>query len=170
MEKIIAFAGSNSSKSINYQLIKYIAQFNKKIESIKISEYDIPLYSSDIEEKKGIPDKIISFTNIINDVEKIIISIPEHNGNPSAFFKNFIDWLSRNDRYFLKDKKIILLSTSPGKGGAASALKVIENMFPRFGATIIATLSIGNFYEIFSENKINNKNINEKLINMIEKL
>lgn len=170
MSKIIAFAGSNSSKSINYQLIKYISTFNENIQSIDISKYEVPLYSADLEEEKGIPEEIITFAKKLEGVEKIIISVPEHNSNPSAFFKNFIDWLSRNNRTFLQDKKIILLSTSPGKGAAASALGVIQNLFPRFGAEVIGTLSVASFYETMIDNKIEDKNINKKLNDLIGKL
>jgi len=64
-----------------------------------------------------------------------------------SFFKNTIDWLSRINREFLKDKKIILLSTSPGKYGGKQSLEHTASIIPRFGGEVIGSYSLGSFYE-----------------------
>lgn len=159
MKNTIAFAGSNSSKSINHQIVTFVASFTENTEVIKLSDYNAPIYSSDIEEQSGIPQGIVDLNNKLAKAERLIISVAEHNGNLTAFFKNTIDWLSRNDREFLKEKEIVLLSSSPGPGGAASALATAEKTLPYFGATIKSTLSIGNFYQVFEDGKINDETI-----------
>ncbi len=152
--KTIAFAGSNSSKSINHQLVEYVSTLGKDIEVIKLTDYVSPIYSIDIEENEGIPSNIQSLNEKLQTADRLIISVAEHNGNLTAFFKNMIDWLSRNNREFLKDKEVIVLSSSPGQGGAASALQSAEKTLPYFGAKVTQTLSIGNFYKVFSDGKI----------------
>ncbi|MCB0444022.1 MAG: NAD(P)H-dependent oxidoreductase, partial [Flavobacterium sp.] len=95
-----------------------------------------------------------------------LISVNEHNGNPSAFFKNVLDWLSRLDRKFLEGKKVFLLSTSNGARGGMSSLEVVKNMLPRFGAEVIDTYSLASFKENFSveETKITNDEIKNEIL------
>lgn len=167
MNKIIAFAGSNSSKSINQQLIQYIATHNNNIEVIKLTDYNIPMYSEDLEEKNGIDNEVIRLNEKLSETNKLIISVAEHNGNLSAFFKNILDWLSRNNRNFLQNKEIILFSTSPGGQGAVSALNITKKMLPFFGATITSVTSIGNFYEVFKNREIIDPTIKTKIKNAL---
>ena len=97
----------------------------------------------------------------ISEADALIISVNEHNGSWSAFFKNIIDWLSRLDRNFLEGKKILLMSTSPGKRGGLSALEYAKSVLPRFGAEIVESFSFPSFYENFSEetNSINDETL-----------
>ncbi len=95
--KIIAFAGSNSSQSINHALLSYIAMKNNHIELIRLSDYDVPMYSIDIEQADGIPQATQSLNEKLQTADRLIIGVAEHNGNVSAFFKNHIDWLSRHN-------------------------------------------------------------------------
>ena len=52
----------------------------------------------------------------------------------------------------LKDKKLILLSTSPGKFGAKFGLAHTAGILPRFGCEVLGTFSLGNFHELVSLN------------------
>ncbi|MBP2834213.1 NAD(P)H-dependent oxidoreductase [Aquimarina sp. U1-2] len=152
MKKILAFAGSNSSTSINQKLVTYIASELKdhKVSVLHLVNYDMPMYSED-EEKKGFPAMVMGLKQEISEVDALIISLSEHNGSWSAFFKNIVDWLSRLDRNFLAGKKILLTSTSPGKRGGMSALEHAKLILPRFGADIVESFSFPSFYENFSE-------------------
>lgn len=165
MKNTIAFAGSNSSKSINHQIVSYLATLNEKTEVIKLADYETPIYSSDIEEESGIPEGIVSLNNKLATADQLIISVAEHNGNLTAFFKNIVDWLSRNNREFLKDKEIVLLSSSPGPAGASSALAIAEKTLPYFGASIKTSISIPNFYQIFEDGKIKDESIVQQIQN-----
>lgn len=154
MKKILAFAGSNSSKSINKTFVKYVAnQVDTATEFIELENYDAPLYGIDLEEKNGIPEATQRLNEKISQFECIIISANEHNGASSAFFKNHIDWLSRNDRNFLSGKKLFLLSTSPGRGGAKMSLSYLAQVLPRFGAEVISQFSLPSFGHSFSEDQ-----------------
>ncbi len=115
--KIIAFAGSNSQHSINHQLVSFASSLMENSETIRLNDYTLPMYSIDVEQNEGIPNEVKRLAKDLAIADAYIISVSEHNGNVSAFFKNCLDWLSRHDRDFLKGKKIILLSTSPGGKG-----------------------------------------------------
>lgn len=155
MKTILAFAGSNSSTSINHELVKYTVSNIKdfKIQLLKMSEMPFPMYSADEEKNGGFKNSLHELNDDIKKADGLIISVNEHNGNPSAYFKNLIDWLSRLDKNFLKGKKILLMSTSPGGKGGQSSLNVTKNLLPYFGAEIINTFSLPSFGQNFSIKK-----------------
>jgi len=148
MATILAFAGSNSSTSINYQLVKHSVSLieNHKVQLLNMANYPFPMYSEDVEKEKGFSNSLVELKNDIQNADGIIISVNEHNSNPSAYFKNLIDWLSRLERKFLTDTKIFLMSTSPGGRGGLGSLEVTEKLLPRFGAEIMATFSLPSFH------------------------
>ncbi len=156
MKKIIAFSGSNSSQSINQQLIVLVARMvnNAEVEVIDIRDYPAPIYGIDEEKENGFPIGIQHLSEKLQTADGIIISSPEHNGSLTAVLKNTLDWLSRLNRQFLEGKKMLLLSTSPGPRGAASSLNILVNMLPHMGAEIIENLSLGSFH-----NNINHRDL-----------
>ena len=154
MKKILAFAGSNSPTSINHQLILHVAGHlsDHPVEILRLRDLDIPLYSI-VREKEAIPEDVKLLYEKIQDYEAIIISVNEYNTNISGYFKNIVDWLSRVDRKFLTGKKLLLMSTSPGKRGGASALTYVKEQFPRFGGEVIESFSLPEFYENFDSDE-----------------
>jgi len=167
MKKILAFAGSNSSTSINHRFVSYVSQQmqNHSVEVIKLTDFPLPIFSENLERETGYPENLKSLLSKIKDSDALIISVNEHNGSVSAFFKNSIDWLSRIEHKFLKDKKILLLSTSPGKRGGLTALEYTASVFPRFDAEVIAKFALPSFFENMPEDKnaINDSELAEQL-------
>ncbi|MFO7721197.1 MAG: NADPH-dependent FMN reductase [Gillisia sp.] len=159
MKNILAFAGSNSSTSINHQFLTHVVNRvqGHEIKLIKLTDYEVPLFSVDHEKEKGFPVNVQVLNNLISENDALIISVNEHNGMVSAFFKNYIDWLSRIDRNFLADKKILLMSTSPGARGAASALEFSKGILSRFGGNVIESFSFPSFHENFGEDRVQNE-------------
>ncbi|MFS4455642.1 NADPH-dependent FMN reductase [Maribacter sp. 2304DJ31-5] len=155
MSFVLGFAGSNSSTSINYQLTRYTISLVRSSETrlLDMADHSFPMYSQDYEKEYGFSDTLIGFNKDIQNAKGIILSVNEHNSNPSAYFKNVIDWLSRMERKFIEGKKVLLMSTSPGKRGGKSALEITEKMLSRFGATITGTFSLSAFYDNFDVNK-----------------
>ncbi len=155
MSKIVAFAGSNSSTSINFELVKYTNTLidQHDIQLLNMANFPFPMYSTDYEKEKGFSNSLAELNRDIHQAEGFILSVNEHNGGPSAYFKNLTDWLSRLDIKFLEGKKMLLMSASPGKRGGISSLEYAKNILPRFGADIAATFSLPSFYENFDANK-----------------
>ncbi len=159
MKTILAFAGSNSSTSINFQLLKHVSNRiqGHEVKIQDFTQYELPIYSADREREKGIPFSATVIHNIIKEHDALVIAVNEHNANVSAYFKNIIDWLSRLDRNFLEGKKILLISTSPGKRGAASALEYTKGILPRFGGEVIESFSLPSFNDNFKDGKMLNE-------------
>ncbi len=156
MKKVLAFAASNSSKSINKQLVTHAANVLQKqhmqdaeIEILDLNDYEMPIYSSDREEASGIPDLAQEFFNKIGQADVVLISFAEYNGSYTAAFKNIFDWASRINSKVYQSKPMVLLSTSPGAGGASSVLASAKNSAPFFAAEVKASLSVPSFYDNF---------------------
>ena len=141
MKTILAFAGSNSSTSINKQLVQYAVDSLNHVDATvhDLRDYALPIYSIDDENEKGIPSVAQSFLNHIKTADGIILSLAEHNGSYTAVFKNLMDWMSRIDGKLWQEKPMLLMATSPGARGGASVLDAAQQRFPYMGGQIITT-------------------------------
>jgi len=155
MSYILGFAGRNLSTSINYELVRYTASLinEQELRLLDMAKYPFPMYSEDYEKNNGFSNSLVEFKEDIKKASGIILSVNEHNSNPSAYFKNLIDWLSRVDRDFIREQKVFLMSTSGGKRGAQSSLELSEKLLLRFGAKVTDTFSLPGFKDNFDMDK-----------------
>ncbi len=157
MKKVLAFAGSNHSKSIHYQLIETISAQSLMegvdIHLLDIRSWDIPIYSIDMDPDQT-PELITKLIGHIQESDGFIIASPEHNGGTPAFFKNILDWLSRRAKKVFDNKPILLMSTSPGGGGGATNRKFLEHTLPYQGATIAASYGLPSFQQNVVDGKL----------------
>lgn len=156
--KLLAFAASSSSNSINKQLVTYAASQVKHNEGVvvdilDINDYEMPLFSQDKEATLGQPQQAKDFFAKLGQADAIIISFAEHNGSYTAAYKNLFDWTSRIDQKLFQNKPMILLATSPGPGGAASVLAAATGSAPYFAGEVKASLSIPSFFDNFDSEK-----------------
>ena len=166
MKKIIAFTGSNNPNSINEKLVQSIIRKypDQSIEFIDLKRFDVPIYSQDIEQN-GIPKPIKKLFQLFTEADAFIIASPEHNGLPSAFLKNTIDWLSRINQKFIDGKPVLLLSTSPGPTGGKTHLQNLKKLVLQWGGLFVEQYSLGSFDENFDKSGlvITNQQENIKL-------
>ena len=153
--KILAFAASNSRDSINKRLVKFSLSFLPNVESdlLDLNDYEMPIYSTDRENESGISPLVQAFFDKIGEADALLISFAEHNGSYTAAYKNLFDWTSRINQKVFRQKPMVLLSTSPGPGGAARVLASAKDSAPHFGGNVLADVSIPSFYENFDTEK-----------------
>ncbi len=167
--KILAFAGSNSSKSINKDLVEYTTTFFKGdiIEILDLNDYEMPLFSSDRVARNGIHQLALEFAGKIDESDLLIISLAEHNGSYSVAFKNIFDWISRMpNRKAFGNKPMLLMAASPGGRGGATVLEMAKKTLPYFGGKVTETFSLPGFYENFDHVKgITNEDLKLELQN-----
>ncbi|ABV88527.1 NADPH-dependent FMN reductase [Shewanella pealeana] len=165
--KLLAFAASSSSKSINKQLATYAASLvdGADVEILDINDYEMPIFSQDREEELGQPEQAQKFFAKIGEADAIIISFAEHNGSYTAAYKNLFDWTSRIDMKVFQNKPMVLLATSPGPGGASSVLAAAAGSAPYFAADVKASLSVPSFFDNFDMEKqqLRNPELQDKL-------
>jgi len=174
--KIIAFAGSNSSKSINKKLATYASSLfeNAAVEIVDLNDYEMPLFGVDIEVEIGHHELAKAFLAKISQADILVVSMAENNGNYSVAFKNVFDWCSRIGAKVFQDKPMLLMATSPGARGGASVLEIAKNAFPRYGAQIKASFSLPNFNDNFDiqkgiiSNEILDAELKKCILNFIE--
>ncbi len=164
--KILAFGASTSSTSINRQLALYAASLvpEADVTALDLSSYTLPIYSSDEEEKNGVPADAKAFLEQIKSHDAVIVSLAEHNGSYAAAFKNLYDWASREESKVWANKPMLLLAASPGGRGGATVLETAKATFPRMGADLKATFSLPAFYDNFTaESGVTNPQLNQDL-------
>lgn len=170
--KIIAFAGSNSQHSINKKLATYAASLfeNADVEVLDLNDFQMPLFSVDIEKEIGQHPLAQAFLDKIATADILVVSLAENNGNYSAAFKNLVDWSSRINGKIFQEKPMLLMATSPGARGGASVLEIAKNNFPRFNADIIAVFSLPSFNDNFDieKGKISNDEFDNQLKEIVK--
>lgn len=169
--KITTFGASSSKNSINKSFAYYTAkQFeNATIDYLDLNDFEMPIFSVDLETKIGIPQQAKDFYQKMVEADLLVVSMAEHNGSYSAAFKNILDWVSRYEGKVFANKKMFLLSTSPGERGAESVMESALSRFPRHGTEIITHFSLPKFGENFTEQAgIVSPDLNEKYRSKIE--
>jgi chromate reductase len=165
--KIIAFAGSPSKNSINKKLATYASSLfeNAEVEVLDLNDFQMPLFSVDIEVEIGQHSLAKAFLEKIATADLLVVSLAENNGNYSAAFKNTVDWCSRINGKIFQEKAMLLMATSPGARGGASVLEIAKNNFPRFATEIKAVFSLPSFNDNFDveNNKISNPELDNQL-------
>jgi NAD(P)H-dependent FMN reductase len=166
--KVLVFAASSSTKSINKQLATYAANLveNAMVEVLDLNDYEMPLFSQDKEAEIGSPDLAAEFFRKIGEADAIIVSFAEHNGTYTAAYKNLFDWCSRIDQKVFQSKQMVMLATSPGPGGAKNVLQTAVTSAPYFAGNVKASLSVPSFLDNFdfATGTITNDEINQQLI------
>ncbi|CAH1386964.1 NADPH-dependent FMN reductase [Candidatus Nitrotoga sp. M5] len=172
--KLLAFAASNSKKSINKQLVTYASSLivGATVDVLDLNDYELPLFSVDKEEELGHPELAKAFMSKIASSDAVIISFAEHNGTYSAAYKNLFDWCSRASKKVFQEKPLVLLATSPGALGGARVLAAATSSAPFFSGQVKASLSIPSFYENFDVERgmLKNEAFKTKLIEAVSRL
>ncbi|NLR90234.1 NADPH-dependent FMN reductase [Flammeovirga agarivorans] len=163
MKKLVVFGASSSKASINEQLAVWAAQQveDAEVKVLKLSDYEMPIYSIDKEVASGIPQEAKDFIEEINNADGVVISFAEHNGNFTAAYKNIFDWASRATRSVYNDKPVFVMATSPGPRGGLGVLGIASASLPYAGAKVTGNFSLPTFQDNFSEG-ITNEELKEK--------
>ncbi|WP_067216600.1 NADPH-dependent FMN reductase [Marinomonas gallaica] len=156
--KVLAFAATNHKASINKQLVTYAANVlaeNKgaDVEVLDLNDYELPIYSIERQTENGMHPLAQQFFDKIGAADVVLISFAEHNGSYSAVYKNLFDWTSRIDMKVYQNKPTVLLSTSPGPGGANSVLSAAVGSAEFFAMDLKGSLSVPSFNDNFDTDK-----------------
>ena len=159
--RLLAFAASNSSESINRQIVNYAIELlsdgvivgvpadKLEISTLDLNDFEMPIYSIDRQNANGIPQQAYDFYNAVAATDALLISFAEHNGSYAVAYKNVYDWASRIEMRVYQDKPIVMFSTSPGGGGGAAVLWAASQLATYLGNEVLATLAIPKFGENF---------------------
>ncbi|MDE0310510.1 MAG: NAD(P)H-dependent oxidoreductase [Acidiferrobacterales bacterium] len=144
--KILAFAGSTGTRSLNKKLVGHAAQLARlqgaEVRLIDLKSYPLPLYDSDLERESGVPDNALAIRTLMVESEGILVSCPEYNSAISGVLKNTIDWVSRPvpDQAALAaftGKTVALLAASPGRLGGIRTLASVRSILSSLGMIVV---------------------------------
>ena len=153
MKTILTIGASTSKNSINKIFAEYTGDLLNNLQVIKIdlNDFEMPLFSIDIEAEQGFPKGATELNALIEKSDGFIISFAEHNGAYSSGFKNVFDWLSRINGKIWRDKPMLLLATSPGARGGQTVLDIALGRFPYMGGQIVGSMSLPSFFDNFKD-------------------
>ena len=153
MKRIVAIGASSSSNSINKEFASYAANLvslKKKVIELDLRQYEMPIYSEDLQNLSGITKKSFDFKSEISNSDALVISLAEHNGSYTAAFKNIYDWISVIEKLVWNNKPLLLLSTSPGARGGKTVLEAALSRFSRESNWDIPSFTLPFFDQNFS--------------------
>jgi chromate reductase len=159
--KVLAFAGSTRSDSCNKKLVREAAEkaegMGAKVTVIDLRDFPMPLYDADLEVKEGMPEAAKKLRRIMLEHDAMIIASPEYNASMPAVLKNALDWTSRTEdgkasKAAYKDKKIAIMSATPGRRGGVRALSHLRLVLEDLGGIVVPTqVEIPKVFENTSE-------------------
>lgn len=177
--RVLAFAGSSRTDSVNKKLVTEAANIAREmgadVKIIDLKDYPIPLYNSDLEAEMGMPENAKSIRRLMIDSQVILIASPEYNGSLSALLKNTLDWASRSEnnsssREAFKGKKFAIMSASPGTRGGARGLVHLRTIIEDIGGIVIPQQVVvpGSYKAFDEEGKLIDKKIYDDLHSLIQ--
>ncbi|MBL4730383.1 MAG: NAD(P)H-dependent oxidoreductase [Sulfurimonas sp.] len=134
-----------------------------KSEIINLVELNLPLYTSIIEERDGVPQKVHDLQAYLLEFDAFIVVAPEYNGGVPPVLNNVIAWISRvsDDFRVVFEQKFVALATHSG-GQGAYVIDSMRLMFSYLGANILSRHIITNYSKPYNEKTA--KSIIEELI------
>lgn len=155
---IVALSGSSARSSINHRFVTWAAAQVPGVEVVRVLDFPAPIFSVDLEQDQGVPAAMQALHERLAAADGLVLAMPEHNGGPPAMLKNAIDWLSRIDRKVF-GKPTLLLSASPGPRGGVTNVEHFARVLPHWGATVVATHSLGGFHTAFGDDGPTNPDV-----------
>ncbi|MFN3201441.1 MAG: NADPH-dependent FMN reductase [Bradymonadia bacterium] len=156
--RILAFAATIHTGSINKQLVTYAARLleeglveGAEVEIIDLADYELPLFTQDREVQLGQPPLAQKFLDQIAAADALLISFAEHNGNMTVAWKNLFDWCSRIEGKVYQGTPAVFLSTSPGGRGGVGAVQAAMARAPFAGGDVKATFALPSFGKNFDK-------------------
>jgi len=158
-QKILAFAGSLRSASLNRKLVRIAAQGARdagaEVTEIDLRDIPMPIFDGDLERGAGLPPNAKLFKRLLVEHNGILISSPEYNTAVTPVLKNAIDWASRTEpgdqpHAAFRGKVGGLMSASPGNYGGARSLAMLRAILSHLGVIVVPVqLSIARANEAF---------------------
>ena len=141
---IVASVKKNMDLALNIQEV--ITDLGAKSELINLVALDLPMYTSIIEDEKGIPQEVKDLATYLQTFDAFIIVSPEYNGSMPPVLNNTIAWVSRvgDDFRAIFNQKFVALASHSG-GGGMRGNDAVRAMFSYIGANVLSREIINNY-------------------------
>jgi len=161
--KLVAFAGSTRSSSLNKLLVKIAAEGAETagavVSYIDLRDYPLPLYDGDYEADNAYPENALALKELFKAHGGFLIASPEYNSGYSAVLKNTLDWVSRPavagepSLVAFSGKYASLMAAAPGALGGLRGLYQVRELLMNMGVFVLPKMHALNFaMKAFDEN------------------
>jgi NAD(P)H-dependent FMN reductase len=158
--KILAFAGSTRTDSLNKKLVRVAAAAARaagaEVTLVDLRDFPMPLYDGDLEDREGVPEHGKRLKALMREHQGFLISCCEYNSSISGVLKNAIDWASRQETddepelVCYRGKVVGLLSASPGGFGGMRCLVTVRSILGNIGCFVLPDqVSVPRAHEAF---------------------
>ncbi|MDQ7084347.1 MAG: NAD(P)H-dependent oxidoreductase [Sulfurovum sp.] len=150
---ILASVGKNMSLAQNIQEV--VTALECKSEILNLVALDLPMYTSVIEEEKGIPKEVHFLAKQLQTFDALIIVSPEYNGSMPPVLNNTIAWVSRvgDDFRAIFNQKFVALASHSG-GGGMRGNDAVRAMFSYIGANVLSREIINNYAKPYKKETV----------------
>ncbi|MBX7220703.1 MAG: NAD(P)H-dependent oxidoreductase [Blastocatellia bacterium] len=160
--KILAFAGSARTDSVNQKLVQIAAagavNAGAEVTVINLRDFPLPIYDGDLEAAEGLPENVKKLKELFLAHDGLLIASPEYNSSISPLLKNVIDWVSRPGAggeaplACYHNKVAGLVAASPGALGGLRGLVHVRAILGNIGVTVVpAQVAVGSAFSAFAE-------------------
>lgn len=158
--RLLFFAGSIRSQSLNAQLVRLAASMARSrgadVTLVDLADYPMPLYNGDVEAADGLPETARALKALFHEHGGFFIASPEYNSSLSPLLKNTLDWVSRRETAdepalsAYSGKVAALGAASRGRLGGLRGLVPLRMMLANIGVHVVpAQLAVPNAGEAF---------------------
>ena len=149
MVKILAFAGSTRTGSVNGKLLDALVPLveaeGAEVTRVDLREYEMPLYNGDIEAERGVPESARRLKALMIAHDGMLIASPEYNGSITPLLKNTLDWCSRpnpadperSGGKVYAGRAAAVVGSSPGALGGMRVLFHVRDVLGYLGMQVI---------------------------------
>jgi NAD(P)H-dependent FMN reductase len=160
--KILVFAGSVRSGSINQKLATLVARMipgaGGEASHLSLRDYPLPLYDGDLQAREGVPEAARKLVDLFLEHQGVFVASPEYNSSFTPLLKNTFDWMSRINIEghpplpAFKSKVFALGAVSNGAMGGYRGLTQLRSMMELgLGAMVQPEMAaVGNFAQAFN--------------------
>lgn len=146
---IALLPGSRRADSLNVALARLTADVLSSRGAdalvVHLEDYDMVMYDGDCEAAVGVPEAAVRLHDVLVGADAVVLVSPEYNSAPTPLLKNAIDWVTRVSKRPLAGKPVGIMSATPGFGGGATGLGVLEVIMSSLRVDlVVAPLPIGN--------------------------
>src|SRR5699024_10759922 len=150
----IAIVGSNSNKSTNRELLKYMKKRFQSAAEIELVEIkNLPIYKKSAD--KYVPQEALDIAAKIEAADGVIIATPEYDHSIPAALSSALAWLSYGIHPFV-DKPVMITGASYGSLGSSRAQAQLRQILdsPELKARIMPSSEflLGHSLQAFDEN------------------
>ena len=162
MTKLVAFAGSTRSDSLNKKLVQIAVRgaeaAGADVTYVDLRDYPMPLYDGDLEASGDYPENARKLKKLFQEADGFLIASPEYNSSYSAVLKNTIDWISRPSEEGepglsgFAGKRASIMATSPGALGGLRGLYALRELLMNISVQVHPNMrSVGSGFTAFDE-------------------